>query len=412
MQVENVTVVMGARKPNDVSLERKGVQKIVIHKDYKPPHLDSDLSLLLLATPIQFTHFKMPICLQEKEWAWDRCWMLEWVTAHEYDIYLQKLRVVQINRRECSKRVDQLSRNMLCAWKQPGTKGNCQGDSGAPMVCTTHGTKRLFQVGVFSWGIRSGSKGRPVTCGQKLTPKFVKPEPSQILGGEFADIADFPWQVGIFNKGKHRCGGSILNQWWILTASHCFININVSDLEITYGEDDLSIKNLMKHQVAKLITHPDFDHFILDNDIALILLKFPMDFSVKKAPICLSEVNKIEKWKNCWVTGWGIIDPIQHVLPALQKVNLQLVQWKMCSQVVPLLTQNMLCAGYPEGGKDACQGDSGGPLVCQKMENQSLWYQVGIVSWGMGCGLKNKPGVYTKRVSSVDLLTPPPCTGS
>ncbi|KAM9622470.1 serine protease-like protein 51 [Trichechus inunguis] len=161
MEVGNVTVVMGARKLSDISLERKQVQKIIIHKDYKPPHLESDISLLLLATPIQFTNFKMPICLQEKKWVWDRCWMLEWVMAHEYDMYLQKLRVVQINQRECSRRVDQLSRNMLCAWKEPGTKGRCQGDSGAPMVCTMHGTERIFQVGVFSWGIRSGSKGRP-----------------------------------------------------------------------------------------------------------------------------------------------------------------------------------------------------------------------------------------------------------
>ncbi|KAM6221069.1 serine protease-like protein 51 [Rhynchocyon petersi] len=167
MGMLNVTVVIGARKLSDDSLERKQVQKIILHKNYKPPHFDSDLSLLLLATPIQFTDFKIPICLQEKELAWDRCWMLEWVSVSESDeddvsvLYLQKLRVVQITRRECSRRVNQLSRNMLCAWKEPGTKGRCQGDSGAPMVCIMHGTRRLFQVGIFSWGIRSGSKGRP-----------------------------------------------------------------------------------------------------------------------------------------------------------------------------------------------------------------------------------------------------------
>uniref|UniRef100_M3XRN6 peptide-methionine (S)-S-oxide reductase n=1 Tax=Mustela putorius furo TaxID=9669 RepID=M3XRN6_MUSPF len=132
MTLGNITVVMGTKRFSDVHLERKQVQKIIIHKDYKPSHLDSDLSLLLLATPVQFTNFKMPICLQKKERIWDRCWMAEWVTAYEHDlpdnlnVYLQKLRVMQISWRECSKRVDQLSRNMVCAWKEPGTKGDCQ----------------------------------------------------------------------------------------------------------------------------------------------------------------------------------------------------------------------------------------------------------------------------------------------
>ncbi|XP_069429842.1 LOW QUALITY PROTEIN: serine protease-like protein 51 [Ovis canadensis] len=174
MTLENITVVMGTRTLDDSRLERKQVQKIIIHKDYEPPHLDSDLSLLLLATPVQFNNFKMPICLQKKEKMWDRCWMTEWSGDHSHssflilldrkdnsNIYLQKLRVVQITWRECSQRVDQLSRNMLCAWQELGTKGTCQGDSGAPMVCTIHGSRRLFQVGVFSWGIRSGFRGRP-----------------------------------------------------------------------------------------------------------------------------------------------------------------------------------------------------------------------------------------------------------
>lgn len=39
------------------------------------------------------------------------------------------------------------------------------------------------------------------------------------------------------------------------------------------------------------------------------------------------------------------------------------------------------------------QGDGGGPLVC---EDTGQWYQVGVVSFGLGCGEKDTPGIYTK----------------
>ncbi|PNJ76625.1 PRSS51 isoform 2 [Pongo abelii] len=95
MTVVNVTVVMGTRTFSNIHSERKQVQK-------------------------------------EEERTWDRCWMAEWVTTNGYDQYddlnmhLEKLRVVQISRKECAKRVNQLSRNMICAWKEPGTNGICK----------------------------------------------------------------------------------------------------------------------------------------------------------------------------------------------------------------------------------------------------------------------------------------------
>uniref|UniRef100_A0A8D2GWA2 Serine protease 51 n=1 Tax=Urocitellus parryii TaxID=9999 RepID=A0A8D2GWA2_UROPR len=167
MAVVNVTVVIGAKTLRSTHLERKQVQKIIIHKDYKPPSLDSDLCLLLLATPVEFTRLKMPICLQEKERVWDRCWMAEWVPTAVHgppenaNMHLKKLRVSQISWRECSKRVQQLPRATLCAWQEQDTNGNSQGDSGVPMVCADHGSQRLFQAGVFIWGQSSGSRGRP-----------------------------------------------------------------------------------------------------------------------------------------------------------------------------------------------------------------------------------------------------------
>ena len=55
------------------------------------------------------------------------------------------------------------------------------------------------------------------------------------------------------------------------------------------------------------------------------------------------------------------------------------------------LPSTAICAGSE--GRDACDGDGGGPLVCEK---ENHWYQVGVVSFGIGCGRKNTPGVYTR----------------
>ncbi|XP_070463617.1 serine protease 52-like isoform X2 [Equus przewalskii] len=161
-----------------------------------------------------------------------------------------------------------------------------------------------------------------LTCGRNMWDKSEKSEALGIIGGEPADIVDFPWHVSILDQGRHLCGGSILSEWWVLTASHCFINKN---------------------------------NWLLDNDIALLLLKSPLNLSASEAPICLSEVTDIQRWRNCWVTGWDIAAPMQGVNAELHKVNTELVKWNMCSEVMSMLTKNMLCAGNPQGGKDACQ---------------------------------------------------------
>ncbi|KAL4716264.1 hypothetical protein ACJJTC_014744 [Scirpophaga incertulas] len=82
---------------------------------------------------------------------------------------------------------------------------------------------------------------------------------------------------------------------------------------------------------------------------------------------------------------------------AVMKVSVRILSNEECHKTDyrNRITKNMLCAGEPEGGRDACQGDSGGPLHIVNCANER-YDTVGVVSWGEGCARPNKPGVYTR----------------
>jgi secreted trypsin-like serine protease len=92
------------------------------------------------------------------------------------------------------------------------------------------------------------------------------------------------------------------------------------------------------------------------------------------------------------VTGWGTLSSGSTSLPSqLQVVTVPIVSHEECNKAYEEyggITDNMICAAVPGGGKDACQGDSGGPLAVGGQ-------LVGIVSWGIGCALPDYPGVYS-----------------
>jgi len=226
-----------------------------------------------------------------------------------------------------------------------------------------------------------------------------------ILGGREAQPGAYPWQVALIDPLQPNtyagqfCGGSLIDEEWVLTAAHCVEGKESSLIDLLVGAHRLSDSGV-RIPGAQVIPHPGYDPTQLDHDLALIRLSTP----VTSTPISLyqtisgtSELDYLRATVIGWgakeFSGWNAVYP-----DALREVSLPLVDPTRCQQVAEGITDSMLCAGYETLTMGACYGDSGGPLMVQQPDGS--WTQIGIVSWGpYGCTASDFYDVFT-RVSS------------
>lgn len=235
----------------------------------------------------------------------------------------------------------------------------------------------------------------------------------RIIGGTDASSGAYPWMVSIQSGGQHFCGGSLIADQWVLTAAHCVEDQQASRVQVAVGEHDLNNNKdgAQNRQVSKIIIHPQRQRNGEDHDIALLKLdKAVSGKTVTQATAALT--NGLASGTTLVVMGWGNQSTTGEKFPhTLNEVQVPLVSNATCKQNYAgrnEITDNMICAGFPQGGKDSCQGDSGGPLVYQQ---NGQWHQVGIVSFGEGCAQPNYPGVYARVANYNDWVAEQMKTG-
>ncbi|XP_049951658.1 serine protease snake-like isoform X2 [Schistocerca serialis cubense] len=238
-----------------------------------------------------------------------------------------------------------------------------------------------------------------------------------VVGGTDADIGEIPHMAAIGYQVdgnlEWNCGGSLISEYYVLTAAHCTHIGKYPAVIVRLGEHNLKSDHDGAHPVdyhiAELVRHPEYKGPSKYNDIALLRLSERVNFTWSIRPACLYTHDKFSV-SMAVATGWGKTEYAGKSSDILQKVNLDIVDnekcnnlWKSLGKITSLphgIAPSMICAGVSSGDKDTCQGDSGGPLQMSfKIGRQHFHHVIGVTSFGNYCAGKDSPGVYT-RVSS------------
>ena len=268
---------------------------------------------------------------------------------------------------------------------------------------------------------------------------------ARATNAELAPRFSAPWQAQLFKSGAsaspftpleirrerenfgvtlrdferwHECGGVLIAPRWVLTAAHCIKSPRmgpfIENRRVRTGTRSL-VEGGTTWRIASVVRHAEYDPDRKLNDIALMqivpdrLTRIADNGEARVARLPDQRDARLRIGEELALTGWGATGETamgsRHRdldgLPKRPSSHLMLARVKLvpptaCNmnqlfrQTSSTVGRGQICA-LGDDQQDACQGDSGGPLFRGAGRHSTV---VGLVSYGMGCGLPGTPGVY------------------
>ncbi|XP_064546279.1 serine protease 3-like [Drosophila montana] len=228
----------------------------------------------------------------------------------------------------------------------------------------------------------------------------------RITNGKTATEGQFPYQVGLSfsgSSGSWWCGGSIIDNQWVLTAAHC--TSGASSVTIYYGAlQRTNAKLTQTVSSSNFKQHTSYNSIVLSNDISLIqtpTVAFTAYINKIQLPAVASSYSTYAGEKAT-ASGWGkTSDSATSVTNVLQYQTFDVVSVATCQATYGSLTASskVICIATPNKSS-TCNGDSGGPLVLE-----SSGKLIGVTSFVSSSGCESGlPAGFTRVTSFLDWI--------
>ncbi|KAM9207947.1 LOW QUALITY PROTEIN: serine protease 53-like [Leptosomus discolor] len=434
--------VVGRLRLQDQGGQERTVVEVVVHEGYRRVEAGHDLALARLETPVALGPHVGTICLPQPGHPFafgTPCWVTGWGHVAENVSLpagspLQQVALDLLSRDTCNCLHGNLRRRelarparpgMLCAGGQRGGRGACQADSGGPVACRGAGG-RWVQAGVLSFAVGCARPNGPALATglgahgrwlrRRLPPAAFAPRgdppPPGLEDGKCLGCGmqggppltppprpRWPWAVSLRLGGRHRCGGALVAEGWVLAAAHCFIGQqDAAAWEVRATSGDAGGRGSRLHLHGAYVGRGG------GHDLALLRLEPPLPPGPARRPLCLPYGDhRRPPGTRCW----ALLAPNGSSVPE-ELLSVEVTIAESCGtrgdtggdEGVPA-PPDTFCITLPEG-TSACQVsgdggvpksllgsplDGGSPLAC---EERGVWFLEGTASLG-GCAQGGPP---------------------